>query len=158
MKTYLMPLLAAFALTVGTAAAQTTTPTAPAAGQMQGRDYGRTQSTPEEIATRQSQRMTRELGLNADQTAKVQQILLARGQEMQAMRGQARDASNREQLRSQMQANRSKYETQFKEVLTADQYTKFAAMQDDRMDRGREMKDTKMKAKNGKTKIKKSDS
>lgn len=158
MKTYLMPLLAAFALTIGTAAAQTTTPTAPAAGQMQGRGYGRTQGTPEEMATRQSQRMTKELDLNADQTAKVQQILLARGQEMQAMRGQARDASNREQLRSQMQANRSKYETQFKEVLTADQYTKFAAMQDDRMDRGREMKDTKMKAKNGKTKIKKSDS
>ena len=57
-----------------------------------------------------------------------------------------------------MQANRSKYETQFKEVLTADQYTKFAAMQDDRMDKGREMKATKMKAKNDKAKIKKSDS
>ena len=43
-------------------------------------------------------------------------------------------------------------------MLTVDQYTKFAAMQDDRMDKGREMKDTKMKTKNGKTKIKKSDS
>ena len=102
--------------------------------------------------------MTRELGLNADQTAKVQRILSARGQEMLAMRGQARGASKREQLRSQMQANRSKYETQFKEVLTVDQYTKFATMQDDRMDKGREMKANKMKAKNGKTKIKKSDS
>ena len=155
MKTYLMPLLAAFALTIGTAAAQTTT--APAAGQMQGRGYGRNQGTPEEMAARQSQRLTKELGLNADQTAKVQQILLARGQEMQAMRSQAQGGGDRNQLREQMQANRTKYETQFKEVLTADQYTRFAAMQDDRMDKGRNMMDTKMKAKNGKVKIKKSD-
>ncbi|OGX80888.1 hypothetical protein BEN47_06460 [Hymenobacter lapidarius] len=160
MKTFLMPLVAAFAFTVSTAAAQTTTPGTMATGTTaQGRGNGRMQQgTPEEMATRQSQRMTQELGLNADQTAKIQQILLARGQEMQAMRGQARDAGNRDQMRTQMQANRAKYETQFKEVLTADQYTKFAAMQDDRMDRGREMKDTKMKAKKGKVKIRKSDS
>ena len=90
MKTYLLPLLAAFALTVGTAAAQTTPTTSDAAGmQGQGRGYGRMQGSPEEMAKRQTERMTQELGLNADQAAKVQQIMVARGQEMQAMRGQA---------------------------------------------------------------------
>ncbi|WP_310395698.1 hypothetical protein [Hymenobacter sp.] len=158
MKTYLLPLLAAFALTVGTAAAQTTTPTAPAA--TEGRGYGRAQGTPEEMATRQSQsqRLSKELGLSAEQTTKVQQILLARGQETQTMRRQPRDAANRSQLREQMQANRAKYDAQFKEVLTADQYTKFAAMQEDRLNKGRDLKEAKMKAKNGKVKIKKSDS
>jgi len=133
MKTYLLPLLAAFALTVGTAAAQTTTQTTPAAGQMQerghGRGHGRMQGTPDEMAQRQSQRLTQELGLSADQTAKVQQILLARGQEMQAMRGQAKDATNRDQMREQMKANRTKYDEQFKAVLTPEQYTKYTALQ-----------------------------
>ena len=136
MKTSLLPLLAAFALTVGTTTAQTAPATPPAPDQMEGRGYGRMQGTPEEMATRQSQRMTQELGLSADQTAKVQQILLARGQEMQAMRGQARDASNRDQLRMQMEANRTKYEDQFKAVLTPEQYTKFTTMQANRMNRG----------------------
>lgn len=159
MKTYLLPLLAAFALTVGTAAAQTTPSATAAPGTTeQGRGYGRGEgrmqpSTPEEMATRQSQRMAQELGLNADQTTKIQQILLARGQEMQAMRGQSRDASNREQMRAQMEASRTKYDAQFKEVLTADQYTKYTTMQANRMNRGgRGMGDSgagidKMKAK-----------
>ena len=135
MKKFLFPLLAVFALTVGTAAAQTTTPDANTGG-MQGRGYGRMQGTPDEMAKRQTERLTKELGLNADQSTKVQAIMLARTQEMQAMRGQARDGGNRDQMREQMQANRAKYDAQFKEVLTADQYTKFTALQADRMNRG----------------------
>ena len=80
--------------------------------------------------------MTEELGLNANQTAKVQQILLTRGQEMQAMRSQAQGGGDRSQMREQMQANRTKYEAQFNAVLTPEQYTKFSAMQADRMNRG----------------------
>ncbi|WP_426060825.1 hypothetical protein [Hymenobacter sp. B1770] len=136
MKSFLMPLMAAFALTVGTAAAQTTTQTAPANGSQDGRGYGRSQGTPEEMASRQSQRMAQELGLSADQTTRVQQILLARSQERQAMRGQGRGATNRDQMRTQMEANRTKYDNQFKEVLTTDQYTKYTATQADRMQRG----------------------
>lgn len=161
MKTYLLPVLAAFALTVGTAAAQTTTETAPTVGsaqQGQGRGYGRQQGSPEEMAKRQSERMTQELGLNADQSTKIQQILLARGQEMQSMRGQTRDATNRDQMREQMQANRAKYDAQFKEVLTADQYTKYTAMQANRMNRGggrgAELQEATGKTEDGKLKAK----
>jgi len=154
MKTYLMPLLAAFALTVGTAAAQTTTPTASAASPTEGPRYGRQPGNPEEMAKHQSQRMTKELGLNADQTAKVHQLLLARGQEMQTLHAQAQDADNRAQLHEQMHANRAKYDEQFKAVLTADQYTRFAAMQAERMEHGRkhDRKDGQVKAKNGEVK------
>jgi Spy/CpxP family protein refolding chaperone len=159
MKIHLLSLLAAFALTVGTAAAQTTTQTAPASsGATAGRGYGRAQGNPEEMATRQSQRLSQQLSLNADQTAKVQQILLARGQEMQALRGQARDAGSRDQLRPQMEANRAKYDEQFKAVLTPDQYTKYTTMQADRMHHGRRGHDgdsAKVKTKNNKIKIKK---
>ena len=133
MKKFLFPLLAVFALTVGTAAAQTTT--MPDASAMQGR-AGRMQGSPDEMAKRQADRMTQELGLTADQTTKVQAILLARTQDMQAMRGQARDGGDRSQLREQMQAGRAKYDAQFKEVLNPDQYTKYTAMQAERMERG----------------------
>jgi periplasmic protein CpxP/Spy len=153
MKKLLFPLLAVFALTVSNAAAQTTTPDANASV-MPGRG-GRMQGSPEEMAKRQAERLTKELGLTADQSTKVQAILLARTQEMQAIRGQARDGSgDRSQMREQMLAGRAKYDAQFKEVLTPDQYTKFTALQADRMDRAHDMRDTrntpdvkKMKAK-----------
>lgn len=151
MKTFLMPLLAAFALTIGTAAAQTTQTTITTT---EGRGHGgkgRQQGTPEEMATRQSQRLNKELGLNADQTAKVQQILLARGQEMQTMRGQGKDAGNRDQMRETMKANHIKYDEQFKAVFTADQYTKYTALQANHMKHGRG-DHGRMKAKNGKIK------
>ena len=137
MKKFLFPLLAVCALTVGTAAAQSTT-TRPegAASTIDGRGNGRMQGTPDEMAKRQTERMTQELGLTADQTAKVQQIMLARGQEMQAMRGQARDASNRDQMREQLQASRTKYDAQFKGILTADQYSRYITQQAYRMSRG----------------------
>ncbi|MBO2009433.1 Spy/CpxP family protein refolding chaperone [Hymenobacter negativus] len=133
MKSSFLTLLAAFALTIGTAAAQTSPPDG---GGMQGGGggYGRMQGSPDEMAKRQTERMTKELGLNPDQAAKVQQIQAARAQEMQAMRGQG--GGDRDKMREQMQANRTKYDAQFKEVLTADQYTKYTSMESNRMNRG----------------------
>jgi Spy/CpxP family protein refolding chaperone len=121
MNKSLLTLLAAFALTIGSAAAQSTPP-AP------GKGHGRTQGSPEEMAKRQSERMSKELGLSPDQTTKVQQILAARDQEMQANRGKGKDG-NRDQMREQMQANRAKYDAQFKEVLSAEQYAKYTSME-----------------------------
>lgn len=164
MQKSLFSLLAAAVLTIGTAAAQTTT-TAPAAGQGTAPvERQMMRRSPEQMAQRQSERLTQELGLSAEQSAKVQQILLARDQEMQAAFGQAREGGNRDQMREQMQAGRAKYDAQFKEVLTADQYTKYTAMEAQQMQRGgrgRGMADAddagKVKMKNGKVKVKKAD-
>ncbi|MFD1466738.1 hypothetical protein ACFQ48_00765 [Hymenobacter caeli] len=120
MKKFLFPLLAAFALSAGAAQAQ-----APAQG------------APGQMAARQTERLTQALGLSADQTTKVQAIMAARDQEMQGMRGQVQSGSvTREQMRDQMMAGRAKYDDQFKAVLTPDQYTKYTAMQAERMQRG----------------------
>ena len=152
MKTYLMLLFAAFLLSAGIATAQTATQSGAGSGQLQGRGQGRMQGNPEETAQRQSQRLTKVLDLNADQAIKVQQILLARGQETQALRSQAQSGGDRSQLRGQMQTNRTKYEDQFRAVLTPEQYTRFSALQANRMENGQDMENTKMKAKNGKIK------
>ncbi|UOQ73922.1 DUF4890 domain-containing protein [Hymenobacter cellulosilyticus] len=159
MKLPLLSLLAAFALTIGSAAAQTTT-SAPAT---RGRGEMRQQASPDERATRQSEQMTKQLGLSADQTSRIKQILLTREQERQALRGQGRpEGATREQMGAQMKANRDKYEAQFKEVLTADQYAKFTQLQQDRKQRGGQGKDGaqvgKVKARKGKVKVKSTES
>lgn len=146
MKKFLLPLLA-LALSATAASAQT----GPGLG-------GRPQRTPEEMATRQTEGLTKQLGLSADQSAKVQQIMLARDQEMMAMRGQMQAGTgDRQQMREQLMAGRTKYEDQLKAVLTPDQFTKYTAMQANRRERGRGMnmpKEGKVKAKDGKVKIK----
>lgn len=146
MKKFLLPLLA-LALSATAASAQT--------GPPQG---GRPQRTPEEMAARQTEGLTKQLGLSADQAAKVQQIMLARDQEMLAMRGQLQaGTTDRQQLREQLLAGRTKYEDQLKAVLTPDQYAKYTTMQANRRERGRGMampQDGKVKAKDGKVKIK----
>lgn len=152
MTKFMLPLLAAFALTIGTAAAQTTPASTASAQKEQGRHQHR---SPEEKAKFHSQRMSKELGLTNDQTIKVQQILMARGQEMKAAHDQAPDAAKRDQMREQMKANHAKYDAQFKQVLTPEQYTKYTAMQADRMKHGHGGPDGgKFKAKDGKVKTK----
>jgi len=105
------------------------------------------------MADHQTKRLGKELSLSADQSIKVQQIMTARAQEMQALRADGSARPSREQ----MQANRAKYDDQLKQVLTPDQFTKYTTLAANRHqhgpgDHGRP--DGKLKAKDGKLKIK----
>lgn len=154
MKKSFLPLLAALALTVGTAAAQSAPATAPAPMQQ-----GRPMPSPEQMAAHQTERLTKELSLTSDQSTKVQQIMQQRVQDMQAMRGQLQAGTSREQMHDQMKANRAKYDDQLKAVLNPDQYTKYTAMQAERRHHGPGMDgpaDGKVKVKGDKLKIKES--
>ena len=146
MKKLLLPLLA-LALSATAAAAQTTP----------GPADTRPARTPEEMATRQTEALTKQLTLSADQSAKVQQIMLDRDREMLTMRGQAPAGADRSQLREQMQASRAKYDGQLKQVLTPEQFIAYTALQANRRHHGfggADMQDGKVKAKDGKVKIK----
>ena len=137
MKKFLLPLLA-LALSATAASAQTT-PAQP---------DGRPQRTPDEMAARQTQGLAKRLNLNADQSAKVQQIMLARDQEMQAKRGEMQSAAtgNRRQVREQLMASRAKYEDQLKAVLTPEQLTQYTALEGQRRERGQGKRAGKMQA------------
>lgn len=137
MQKFLFPLVAAVALSLS-AAAQTT----PAAG--------RPHRSPQEMAGHQAKRLSKELSLSADQSAKVEQIMASRAQEMQALR----TAGGPRPTREQMQANRTKYDDQLRQVLTPDQFTKYTALAANRRHHGPGMPDGKLKAKDGKLKIK----
>jgi protein CpxP len=147
MKKFLLPLLA-LALSATAASAQTPDQT-----------NGRPQFTPEAMAARQTEGLTKELGLSADQVAKVQPILLARSQEMMAMRGQMQSGTaDREQMRTQMQASRAKYDDQLKAILTPEQFAQMQTLEANRRQRGgpgaMAPQDGKVKEKDGKVKIK----
>jgi periplasmic protein CpxP/Spy len=134
----MLVLLAAVALSAASASAQTTE-TAPAA-RMQD-----TARTPEQRAERQTQRLTQQLGLSPDQTAKVQPIALAESQEMQALRGKYAATITRKGAGQEMRAVQEKYDAQLKAVFTAEQYAKYQQLRDERMDKRKEMKNSKLK-------------
>ena len=84
--------------------------------------------TPAQKADHKAAKMAKELGLNADQENKVEQILLAENQEMQALHAKAAGTHG---MSPEMKAARAKYNGQFKAVLTPDQFAKLQAKRDE---------------------------
>jgi protein CpxP len=137
-KKFLLPLFAVVAISFSAAAQTTSAPKG---------DHPR--RSPQEMADHQAKRLSKELNLSADQSAKVEQIMTTRAQEMQALRADGSARPSREQ----MQANRAKYDDQLKQVLTPDQFAKYTTLAANRH-HGHGMKDGKLKAKDGKLKMK----
>lgn len=86
--------------------------------------------TPQERAEALTKRMNEVLTLTADQSTKIQEINTKRFTEQQTMREKMQAGGDREAMRTQMQAMMQKYDTEYKGVLTADQYTKYEANRD----------------------------
>jgi protein CpxP len=80
--------------------------------------------TPAQKADHKATKMAKELGLNADQENKVEQILLAENQEMQALHAKAVGTHG---ISPEMKTARAKYNGQLKAVLTPEQFTKLEA-------------------------------
>ncbi len=99
--------------------------------------------SPEAKADHQAAKLGKELGLAPDQEARVEQILLAQRQEMMAMHDKAQAAGTRKGMGPEMKAARDKYDAQLKEALSADQYTKYLAMREERRDKMHEHHATK---------------
>lgn len=133
----LLILLAAAALTAGTASAQTTTPAQrPANSRLEP-------ATPEQ----QADRLTKQLGLSADQRTRLVALEQTRRDEMKTMRDQLQTGGDRTAMRQTMQTARTKYDTQLKDILTADQYTQYSQQREERAG-NRGSRKMKMKTKN----------
>jgi len=70
--------------------------------------------------------MAEELKLTAEQKSKVKALLEDQAKKMEAMRGEMQNLSQ-EERRAKMQTNREEMNKKMKEILTADQYTKYEA-------------------------------
>jgi protein CpxP len=121
-------LLAALAFTTaGTAFAQTKMAPVSPVTKMKVKEK-KEHKTPEQKADHGAAKMAKELGLNADQEARIEKIMLARQQEMNALKDKY--GKDHKAGQTDKKALRDKYDAQFKEVLTAEQYTKFSQMKD----------------------------
>ncbi|MBF9237864.1 hypothetical protein I2I05_10705 [Hymenobacter sp. BT683] len=132
-------LLAALALTTaGTSFAQT----APAKA-----TYAKTktQKTPAQKADHKASKMAKELGLTADQEARVEQLLLARQQQGAAFK--AKYGTDKKAGCPERKAAHERYQAQLKSILTADQYAKFSQRQDEHRGHGKGQHGGKMKMK-----------
>ena len=137
-------LLAALALTTaGTAFAQAPAPTGTAARQT-ARHYAKAPKSPEQKADRHAGKMAKELGLNPDQEARVEKLLLARQQESAALK--AKFGADKKAGRPGMKAANDRYHAGLKSILTAEQYARFAQLKDEHRSHGKG-KDVKMKTK-----------
>jgi len=91
--------------------------------------------TPEDVAAKQTEMMTKQLDLTADQQAKIQAINLKYAQQMAAQRSQAGD--DRQQMRENMKAQMEARDAEFKQVLTPEQFEKWQTVRDEmRQNRG----------------------
>jgi Spy/CpxP family protein refolding chaperone len=123
MRTAVM--LCGLGLMAGFAVAQDETPPPPPSGQMQGPPPGGRGGMMD--PGRRADRMKHELGLSDDQTTQVKSILEDGRTKMEALRSNT--SMSREDRRSQMTTIRQAQNDKIHALLTADQKTKYDAMQ-----------------------------
>ncbi|WP_046244675.1 hypothetical protein [Hymenobacter terrenus] len=115
-----LALLAALAFTtVGTTFAQT----APAATTPAHHGKGGQHKDPAKKADQKAGKMAKELGLNADQEARLEKLMLTRHQETAALK--TKYATDKKAGRADMKAAHDRYQAELKQILTPEQYAKF---------------------------------
>lgn len=137
----LLILLAAFSISA--AASAQITPVKTVRGQYQKSQ--KQDLTPEQRADRAAQKLTKSLNLSAAQSQQVRQLQLARIQQQQANKGQAGTVAkaDRKARHQAMKGQRAQYDAQLKQILSADQYTKYAQMQADKKAKHQAKRQTK---------------
>lgn len=95
---------------------------------------------PEDVATRITDGLKKELNLNDKQYKSVYKLYLKHGEEMKARRdkGQQDQQVDREARREEMKKNQEAMNAEMKKILTAEQYTKYEEMQKKQQQRQRQ--------------------
>lgn len=89
----------------------------------------RPHGTVDERVKARTERMTRELGLSAEQVERVE--VMNRQQATEAEKDRAAGDQEREARRAAMKERRDRYDVELKAVLTPDQYTKWQAKKEE---------------------------
>ena len=95
-------------------------------------------AAPDPMVERRVQYLTKELGLNPDQQAKLQPLLLNQRQQMQAMREQRTTGGRRLGVGLDVKAAQARFDEQLKAIFTPEQFTKFNQMQAEQREKMRE--------------------
>jgi Spy/CpxP family protein refolding chaperone len=103
----------------------------------QGRQFD-----PEEMIKRQTGQMTTDLNLQEDQIPKVQKLNEKYGEKMGEI-FQNNQGGDREKFREKMDSLRVAKDGELKEILTEEQFTKHQEIQEERMQRFRQMRENR---------------
>ncbi len=159
--------LSVLALSLSAATAQTPTTTAPATGtdvrptpqprdgRFGMREAGRQAKpakTPAQKADRRAAKLAKDLGLTADQEARVESIFLAQAQEMKTLKAKYAASADRKAGRAELQAVKAKYDGQLQSALGAALYASYDKLRDEQHDRAKQARGPKTK--DGKAKLK----
>lgn len=100
--------------------------------------------TPEQRNEKQLQKLTSELSLDANQQARVKQLLADRSAKAEKFREARKDNNTkptdaeREAFKTELKAEKDANDAKMKSILTADQYTKWHSLQEKNKDKARE--------------------
>lgn len=100
----------------------------------------RSNMTPEEMATKRTERMTTDLDLTEDQQKEILAINLKSAEVFGKFRGKKRDdfsEEEREEMRSKMKELQAENQEKMKKILSEEQYAKWEKMLKERMEKGR---------------------
>lgn len=134
MKSTLL-LFAGLALYTSAALAQTAPP-APAPGQAPATQLPthrvKRPKTPQQSADHHAAKLGQSLGLSASQQTRAHAVFLAESQEAQAIKAKYPAATQHKAMHQEIKTMHAKYQSQLKGVLTADQYTHYITMQQEK--------------------------
>lgn len=82
-------------------------------------------STPEEMAKRQTDQIKEKCGLDKAQEKKVYDLNLESGKKMAKMREEMKGGGDRDSMRDKMAKMREEQNKEMKKILTAEQYVKY---------------------------------
>ena len=114
-------------------------------------------STPEQIATRRTEKLSQQLDLSSKQKRQLQALHLNQARQRESLRGQSKQPGARnENQRAEMQRQHASYEKELKDILNKKQYAKYQeerkqmqARRENRSDRNGEDNDRFRRPNNG---------
>ncbi|MEJ8803538.1 hypothetical protein [Pontibacter sp. H249] len=95
--------------------------------EQRGERMHKQRKSPEEMAAKRTEMLTKRYDLNKSQQKKLEALHLKRAQEKNVLHANRGEARNKESMRSERKASRARYEAELKEILNKKQYAQYEA-------------------------------
>ncbi|TGE24973.1 hypothetical protein E5K00_07165 [Hymenobacter aquaticus] len=120
------------AITVSSSAAWAQAPVKKANSKIESAKPAHAPKTPEQQADHFTKGLTQKLSLSADQAQRVRQLRLAYEQEQQAVKAKYGTDHKNPAQRQELKAVKQRFDTQLKQVFSAEQATKYARLREEK--------------------------
>ncbi len=95
--------------------------------EQRGERMQKQKKSPEEMAAKRTEMLTKKYDLNKSQQKKLEALNLKQAKEKNALHANRGEARNKENMRSERQASRARYEAELRDILNKKQYAQYEA-------------------------------